>query len=292
MKGFSTKAYLAVGLSFLVASIVMASAFVGVLPDRAARDPRGADRARRAHRGEQHRGDRARGRAARGGDAQVHARAQQGPRLGGRAPRRRRPGRRRRRPREHLEAARRRPLDRPADAGADPHEERALGTARARVQADRHPAPLRDGDALALSRPLHVRLVPRRVLHVPRPHAAPPRRVARRPGARALGARHAGRRPAGDRQEAEHRAREPGVRDAHRRDAGDALRAPGVRARLVRDPTARRCRRKNPRGRRRCARGRCSGTARSTSPTTPGNCAPSAPTARRSWGRTAKRAAC
>jgi len=36
MKGFSTKAYLAVGLSFLVASIVMASAFVGVFPDRAA----------------------------------------------------------------------------------------------------------------------------------------------------------------------------------------------------------------------------------------------------------------
>jgi len=35
MKGFSTKAYLAMGLSFLVASIVMASAFVGVLPDRA-----------------------------------------------------------------------------------------------------------------------------------------------------------------------------------------------------------------------------------------------------------------
>src|SRR5262245_25052915 len=34
MKGFSTKAYLAVGLSFLVASIVMASAFVGVFPDR------------------------------------------------------------------------------------------------------------------------------------------------------------------------------------------------------------------------------------------------------------------
>ena len=36
MKGFSTKAYLAVGLSFLVASIVMASAFVGVFPDRGA----------------------------------------------------------------------------------------------------------------------------------------------------------------------------------------------------------------------------------------------------------------
>jgi PAS domain S-box-containing protein len=34
MKGFSTKAYLAIGLSFLVASIVMASAFVGVFPDR------------------------------------------------------------------------------------------------------------------------------------------------------------------------------------------------------------------------------------------------------------------
>ena len=34
MRGFSTKAYLAVGLSFLVASIVMASAFVGVFPDR------------------------------------------------------------------------------------------------------------------------------------------------------------------------------------------------------------------------------------------------------------------
>jgi len=36
MKGFSTKAYLAIGLSFLVASIVMASAFVGVFPDRGA----------------------------------------------------------------------------------------------------------------------------------------------------------------------------------------------------------------------------------------------------------------
>ncbi len=34
MKGFSTKAYLAIGLSFLVASIVMASVFVGVFPDR------------------------------------------------------------------------------------------------------------------------------------------------------------------------------------------------------------------------------------------------------------------
>jgi PAS domain S-box-containing protein len=35
MKGFSTKAYLAVGLSFLVASILMAGAFIGVMPDRA-----------------------------------------------------------------------------------------------------------------------------------------------------------------------------------------------------------------------------------------------------------------
>ena len=36
MKGLSTRVYLATGLAFLVASILLAAAFFGLLPDRGA----------------------------------------------------------------------------------------------------------------------------------------------------------------------------------------------------------------------------------------------------------------
>ena len=292
MKGFSTKAYLAMGLSFLVASIVMASAFVGVLPDRAAAIREG--------------------RTALAELTAVNSTAAIVPEG---APR--------------VEAMLKFMLERNKDlvsagvrradgvlvvaAGdhantwkplADDHSTDRQMQVPILTKSERWGQlelafkPTGVPHLFGMEMPwlylvaLHVRLVLRRVLHVPRPHAAPPRRVARRPGARALGARHAGRRPAGDRQEAEHRAREPGVRDAHRRDAGDARRAPGVRARLARTRRHAAAEGKIPVG---GGAARGDGAAEQHAPLhrpRRASCAPSAPTARRSWGRTEKRAAC